>query len=159
MVSIAVLLSTLLVPAAAAQKFSPEAISMFNALNQQPNDLARYVYLVKTMPDLPGSDRALAIRCSPPPKTSLACTTKRFAISPLKSHVAADTTLPTAAEWKTADAADVINTLATDRRLVLINEAHHDAHTRQLTLPLLPRLRALASTTSLRRRCWTRTIS
>ncbi|MEY2114514.1 MULTISPECIES: hypothetical protein [Rhodanobacter] len=62
---------------------------------------------------------------------------------PLKSHVAADTAIPTAARWKAADAADVIVRQAADRRIVLINEAHHDAHTRQLTLALLPRLRAL----------------
>src|SRR3546814_5987426 len=62
---------------------------------------------------------------------------------PLKSHTSPDTTLPTLAEWKSADAAEVITKLAAGRQLVLINEAHHDAHTRQLTLALLPRLRAL----------------
>lgn len=40
-------------------------------------------------------------------------------------------------------AAPAIAQAATGRRLVLINEAHHDAHTRELVLQLLPRLRAL----------------
>jgi hypothetical protein len=62
---------------------------------------------------------------------------------PLKSHVAASTAIPTAEKWKAADTVDVIAQQAASRRIVLINEAHHDAHTRQLTLALLPRLRAL----------------
>jgi len=41
---------------------------------------------------------------------------------------------------------DVITKLAADRRIVLINEAHHNAHTRTLTLALLPRLRKLGFT-------------
>ncbi|TAL97407.1 MAG: hypothetical protein EPN69_03230 [Rhodanobacter sp.] len=62
---------------------------------------------------------------------------------PLESRIPTGITLPTLAQWKTADPADVIARLAADRRPVLINEAHHDAHTRLLTLALLPRLRAL----------------
>lgn len=143
MVSVAVCAATLLVPAALAQNFSPEAIAMFHGLNEQPNDLARYVYLVKTMPDLPASDRPLAMQMFASTEDELGLYNEAIRDFPLKSHVPADTTLPTVAEWQSADAADVITRLATDRRLVLINEAHHDAHTRQLTLALLPRLRAL----------------
>lgn len=142
-ISSAVLLGALLIPAASAQRFSPAAVSMFNALNRQPNDLARYVYLVKTMPELPPSDRVLAMQMFASTEDELGLYNEAIRDFPLKSHVAADTALPTPAEWKTADAADVITRLAADRRLVLINEAHHDAHTRQLTLALLPRLRAL----------------
>lgn len=116
---------------------------MFHALNQQPNDLARYVYLVKTMPDLPVSDRSLAMQMFASTEDELGLYNEALRDFPLKSHVAADTTLPTVVEWRAADATEVITRLASDRRLVLINEAHHDAHTRQLTLALLPRLRAL----------------
>ncbi len=143
MVSIVVCIGALLIPAALAQNFSPEAIAMFSGLSQQPNDLARYVYLVKTMPELPVSDRALAMQMFASTEDELGLYNEALRDFPLKSHVAADTMLPTAAEWKSADAVDVITKLAGDRRLVLINEAHHDAHTRQLTLALLPRLRAL----------------
>jgi hypothetical protein len=146
MVFIALCLGALLMQVATAQRFSPEAIGMFNGLSQQPNDLARYVYLVKTMPDLPAPDRALAMQMFASTEDELGLYNEALRDFPLKSHVAADTTLPTAAEWKAADAADVITRLAADRRLVLINEAHHDAHTRQLTLALLPRLRALGFT-------------
>lgn len=116
---------------------------MFHRLDQQPNDLARYVYLVKTLPELAVSDRSLAMQMFASTEDELGLYNEALRDFPLKSHETADTTLPTVAEWKPADAADVITKLATDRRLVLINEAHHDAHTRQLTLNLLPRLRAL----------------
>lgn len=135
--------SALLIPTALAQKFSPAAISMFNGLNQQPNDLARYVYLVRTMPDLPASDRQLALQMFSSTEDELGLYNEAIRDFPLKSHAAADIALPTTAGWKAADAADVITSLAGGRRLVMINEAHHDAHTRQLTLALLPRLRAL----------------
>jgi hypothetical protein len=135
--------SALLTPAALAQRFSPAAVAMFNALNQQPNDLARYVYLVKTMQDLPVADRQLAMQMFSSTEDELGLYNEAIRDFPLKSRAAADTTLPTSAQWKAADAADVITGLAGGRQLVMINEAHHDAHTRQLTLALLPRLRAL----------------
>ncbi len=143
MVSIALCAGALLIPTGRAQNFSPAAITMFHELDQQPNDLARYVYLVKTWPELAVSDRQLAMQMFASTEDELGLYNEALRDFPLKSHETADTTLPTAAEWKSADAADVITKLATDRRLVLINEAHHDAHTRQLTLALLPRLRAL----------------
>ncbi len=50
---------------------------------------------------------------------------------------------PDPADYEAQPAAAAIADLARDRRLVMVNEAHHDARTRQLTLELLPRLRAL----------------
>jgi hypothetical protein len=44
------------------------------------------------------------------------------------------------------DAADEIVALAHDRRIVMVNEAHHLAQTRLLTLELLPKLRRLGFT-------------
>ncbi|GGY23810.1 hypothetical protein GCM10008098_16690 [Rhodanobacter panaciterrae] len=133
----------LLVPAGLAQTFSPAAVKMFHELDQQPNDLARYIYLVKTIPELPVSDRQLAMQMFASTEDELGLYNEAIRDFPLKSHASADTTLPTAAEWMPASAADVVTKLASDRRTVLVNEAHHDAHTRQLTLALLPRLRAL----------------
>lgn len=45
-----------------------------------------------------------------------------------------------------ADAADVIARMARERRVVIVNEAHHVAQTRGLFLDLLPRLRQLGFT-------------
>lgn len=127
----------------AAQDFSPAATRMFHELHQRPNELARYVYLIKETPKLSRADQQLAMQMFAAVENELGLYSEALHDFPLTSRIAADLTLPTAQQWKAADAVDVITSMAKDRRLVLINEAHHDAHTRQLTLALLPRLRAL----------------
>ncbi|WP_426702506.1 hypothetical protein ACPPVV_05750 [Rhodanobacter sp. Col0626] len=136
-------LVVLLFPVAFAQTFSPAAIRMFNELKQQPNDLARYVYLVSAMPKLPVSDRAIALQMFASNEDELGLYNEALRDFPLKSRAHAGMVLPAPAEWTSANAVEVITKLAADRRIVMVNEAHHDAHTRQLTLALLPRLRAL----------------
>lgn len=54
--------------------------------------------------------------------------------------------LPDAASYQPVEAADAIAAIARERRIVMVNEAHHAAQTRVLTLELLPRLRALGFT-------------
>jgi len=51
--------------------------------------------------------------------------------------------LPRSENWRIVDAADAVVEAAAQRRIVMINESHHDAQTRELTLALLPRLRAM----------------
>src|SRR5574337_1833738 len=143
LISAALCLGASAIPPARAQSFSPAAVEMFHGLRQQPNDLARYVYLVKTAQELPAADRPLAMQMFASVENELGLYNEALRDFPLKSHVAADIALPTPARWEAADAVDVIARQAADRRIVLINEAHHDAHTRQLTLALLPRLREL----------------
>ncbi|MEP7186693.1 MAG: hypothetical protein ABI767_12740 [Rhodanobacter sp.] len=126
-----------------AQTFSPAAVSMFRGLRQQPNDLARYVYLMKLLPQLPASDWPIAMQMLASTEDELGLYNEAIRDFPLKSHVSADIQLPTQSQWKAASAAEAIANLASNRQIVLINEAHHDAHTRQLTLELLPRLRAI----------------
>ncbi|WP_158885669.1 hypothetical protein [Rhodanobacter sp. L36] len=126
-----------------AQNFSPATIEMFNVLARQPNDLARYIFLVKTMPTLPAADRPLGMQMFASTEDELGLYNEALRDFPLKSHESGDIELPTASDWKMASAGDVITGLAAGRRIVMINEAHHDAHTRQLTLELLPRLRAI----------------
>ena len=53
---------------------------------------------------------------------------------------------PEPQDYTAVNAVDAITELARDRRLVFVNEVHHDPHTRELTLALLPRLRALGYT-------------
>lgn len=55
-------------------------------------------------------------------------------------------TLPQRGEFDAVAAVDALTALARDRRIVMVNEAHHVAQTRVLTLQLLPRLRALGYT-------------
>jgi sugar phosphate isomerase/epimerase len=49
-------------------------------------------------------------------------------------------------KYEAVDAADEIAALARERRIVMVNEAHHLAQTRLLTLQLLPKLRQLGYT-------------
>ena len=54
--------------------------------------------------------------------------------------------LPNEENFRAVDAATAIAELARERRIVVINEAHHVGQTRLLSLALLPRLRALGFT-------------
>ncbi len=65
---------------------------------------------------------------------------------PLNERADVPPGLPTQTTHRSEAAADVVATLAAGRRLVMVNEAHHDVATRRLTLSLLPRLRALGFT-------------
>lgn len=126
-----------------AQDFTPAAKTMFRELREQPNDLARYMYLLRATPKLPVSDQPLALQMFASVENELGLYNVALRDFPLRSHVQPDVNLPTPAAWNAKGAADVIADMAANRALVMINEAHHDAHTRQLTLTLLPRLRAL----------------
>jgi len=139
-----VLLCLMAVPLTAihAQHFSTAAVEMFRDLRQQPNDLARYVYLVNVVQDLSASERPLALQMFAANENELGLYNEALRDFPLKVHQSADDSLPTPADFKSADAVDEITKLTASRQLVLINEAHHDAHTRELTLELLPKLRA-----------------
>lgn len=140
-------LMTLLVPwAVIAQSFDQAEIDMFQKLRQQPSQLARYQYLVQIMPHLSPSDQVMAGQFRSFALSELGLYNQAVLSFPLKSEQPAGLVLPSRNEWESVDAADVITKLAADRSIVLINEAHHNAHTRALTLALLPRLRELGFT-------------
>jgi hypothetical protein len=129
--------------AAMAQTFNPSEIAVLQNSSRQPTDLARYVYLSNAVPHLTG--RMLSMT-----QQLLACTENELGLYdqaifgfPLTVSDVPDLQLPTPQQWKAEDAADTIAKAIGDRRLVMINEAHHDAHTRVLTLSLLPKLRAM----------------
>lgn len=128
---------------AAQSHFSPAASRMFRELRKHPNDLARNMYLLKVTPELPVSDQPFGLQMLASVENELGLYDKALRDFPLKRQVLAGAEAPTPANWRAENAADVITKMAADRRLVLVNEAHHDAHTRVLTLALLPRLRAL----------------
>jgi hypothetical protein len=95
------------------------------------------------MPHLSASDQVVAGQFRSFSLDELGLYNQAVLSFPLKSEPPPGLVLPDSNEWKSADAVDVITKLAADRRIVMINEAHHNAHTRALTLALLPRLRAL----------------
>lgn len=105
-------------------------------------ELARYLYLREVMPTLTRDDRLIDQQLLSTVEDELGLYDEAINDFPFDNRVQTPVTLPNPADWATADAATEIAKLATDRRIVMINEAHHDAHTRELTLALLPKLRA-----------------
>ena len=136
---------TLLLLAAAgfAQAQPPLPIELFQTIKAKQNDLARYQYLATAIPKLSGYERSAATQLLAWTEDELGLYSEAVHDFPLVPRIPARLSLPLSAEWEARDAVDAIATLATHERLVMLNEAHHDAHTRQLTLALLPRLREL----------------
>jgi len=131
---------------AAAQSLDPSSLRLLQAMERKPTTLARYQYLVQKVPTLSRGDQVLALQFMAFSQNELGLYDQAVFGFPLKNSLPEGLKLPTPAEWKSADAVDAIATLAAQRRIVMVNEAHHDGHTRQLTLELLPRLRALGFT-------------
>jgi len=137
-------LAALLLPGrTAAQSFDPAEMALFRALRRQPTALARYGYLDKAIPRLSPNDRIVALQLLSSAECELGLYDQAVLGFPVKIRTPQGLILPSPSEWRTGEAVDAIARLAADRRIVMINEAHHDAHTRTLTLALLPRLRAL----------------
>lgn len=120
----------------------PQARNFFQELKPLPNDLARYQYLHQLMPQLSEDERKQARQFLAFADANLGL--YRVAISdfPFTSAGHVDLAMPSPAQWRAGDAVEAIARLAAHRRIVMVNEAHHDPHTRLLTLALLPRLRA-----------------
>ena len=144
--TVTLLLAALLATTAFAQAFNPAELAMFRALRELPNPLARYEYLVKTIPTLSGNDQVFAEQFRSFALSELGVYNQAVLSFPLRSDQPVGLVLPDRAHFKGANALDVITRLAVGRRIVMLNEAHHNAHTRELTLALLPRLRALGFT-------------
>lgn len=130
----------------AAQSYTPSELRLLRTMGRQPTTLARYQYLIRTVPGLRANDRVLALQFLSFSQDELGLYDQAVFSFPLKDKLPDDLKLPTPTDWKAADAVDTIVALAARLRIVMINEAHHDAHTRLLTLELLPRLRALGFT-------------
>lgn len=142
--------------AAAAQSVQ----AFFRAYAAQPDALARRQFLVDRLPQLSAQEQDLARQLLASTDSELGLYDRALGDFPFNQHtplanwVPQPDTLPT---HKLRDfnvfvdpdhsanaiaAAPAIARAAAGRRLVMINEAHHDAHTRVLVLQLLPLLRA-----------------
>jgi hypothetical protein len=109
-------------------------------------DLARYSYLIGAIPGLSKAEQPMAQQLLAFSDAELGLYSEAIRDFPLRTRLPDRLTLPKAEDWRAADAVDAITALARDRRIVMVNEAHHDPHTRVLTLDLLPRLRAMGFT-------------
>lgn len=140
------LMAALVAAGTHAQTYDRAAVDMLRTLQKQPTTLARCQYLGDAIPGLSPTNRMLAQQMLSFCLSELGMYTQAVLGFPLKMREIPDLVLPDPSRWRAEDAADAIAGLARDRRLVLINEVHHNAQTRVLTLALLPRLRALGFT-------------
>lgn len=115
---------------------------LLQQVHQRPDDLDRYLYLLATLPQVAPADRNLALQLLSFSENELGLYTEALRDFPLRMALPPRLQLPSPAQWQAVNAVDAITAAAADRQIVMINEAHHDAQTRLLTLALLPRLRA-----------------
>jgi len=137
---------------AAGAPASDGAFSELNALARQAatlkTPLARYEFYRSHYEQSGGAMRALIAQVLAAAEAELGAYEQAVQQYPQGAPVLRGTpaTLPQPAQSQALDAAETIAGLARDRRIVMVNEAHHAAQTRVLTLALLPRLRALGFT-------------
>lgn len=115
---------------------------LFAETSHMRTDLARYMYLKEVMLQLTKEDRLIDQQLLASVEDELGLYNEAIYDFPFDNRVQTPVPLPSPADWQPTKAVDEIVKLASGRRIVMINEAHHDAHTRELTLELLPKLRA-----------------
>jgi hypothetical protein len=134
---------------------------LLRRFRSQANDLARRQYLLDRISDLPAFDQSFARQLLSTVDCELGLYDLAIRDFPFDDRIALRQPLPWvsqaldnsaygiisevhgAGNVNATDAADAVAKLADRRRIVLVNEAHDDPHTRVLILALLPRLRAL----------------
>jgi hypothetical protein len=128
-----------------AQAPAPSAEEVMHKFGSAPNGLARYSYLTAVLPTMQGNDKTLVQQLLATVDSELGLYDEAIMAFPFDNRIAPPRSmpLPNTDDWHSVDAADAVAGVAADRHIVMVNEAHHDAHTRELTLELLPRLRAL----------------
>lgn len=119
---------------------------LFSETAHIKSDLKRYLYLREVMPQLTKDDRLIDQQLLSTVDSELGLYDEANIDFPFDNRVQTPVPLPAPTDWQAADAATEIAKLAASRHIVMINEAHHDAHTRELTLSLLPKLRAMGFT-------------
>lgn len=124
---------------AISQRFSQEQVHLFEELRAIPTDLGRYQYLAKInaasgVGNIPRQLLAFV-------ENELGLYNEAIRDFPLRVMPIDNLNVDKLREdWHASPALDNIAALARSRQILMINEAHHDAHTRLLTLELLPRL-------------------
>lgn len=136
----------LCIAAAHGQSYDQAAVRMFHELSERPEPLDRYLYLQKAAPHLSVSNRVLAAQMSSFALSELGQYSLAVLAFPLKISPVPGLIPPEAADWRAEDALNAVAREAADRRIVMVNEVHHNAQTRAFTLQLLPRLRLLGFT-------------
>lgn len=128
------------------QSYDRQAVRMFKELHKQPNLLAKYRYLESAVPELSFNNRIFALQMMAFTLSEMGLYSQAVLAFPLKMRPIENLVLPDVESWKKVDALREISEQAANRQIILINEVHHNAQTRALTLELLPRLRNLGFT-------------
>ena len=139
----AVLALTLASASLAASDYDAKEVRLLHKVQSLSFDLARYSYLADQLPVLSMRGKAVAEQFISFAENEMGLYDQAVLSFPIKLKDIPDLTLPEKSHWTAVDASDEIIKLAADRHIVMINEAHHSAHTRMLMLTLLPRLRAM----------------
>ena len=125
---------------ARSQTFTKAQVELFQAVREQPNDLARYDYLAKRAGQLSGRDNLFAMQLLAFSENELGLYSEAIRDFPLTSHPVTEIKIPDPKSWEAKSAVAEVSKLAVSAQIVLLNEAHHDAHARELSLLLLPKL-------------------
>jgi hypothetical protein len=128
-----------------AQSAAPSAEEVLQKFGAAPNGLARHTYLTSVLPVMQGNDKSLVQQLLATVDSELGLYDEALMAFPFDNRIAPPRSMPLPGtdDWRSEDAADAVVAMAGDRHIVMVNEAHHDAHTRELTLKLLPRLRSM----------------
>ncbi|MET0330543.1 MAG: hypothetical protein ABW154_03860 [Dyella sp.] len=110
------------------------------------DDLSRYLHLREVIPLLPIAQQLTALQLLASVEAELGLYAQAVQHFPIDNRDHRQLSEIDSSQWRATDAVETITSLARDRRVVMLNEAHHDAATRLLTLALLPRLRAAGFT-------------
>jgi hypothetical protein len=131
--------------APAPETSAPTTDELIKRFGAAPNGLARYDYLTEVIPRLDKDDTMLARQLLSTVDDELGLYDEAIMAFPFDNRIRPPKSvqLPERAAWANVNAADAVVDMAANRHIVMVNEAHHDAHTRELTLELLPRLRAM----------------
>jgi hypothetical protein len=124
---------------------APPAHDLLGELKPLPNDLARHRHLAELIPRLPEAEQSTGRQLLAALDDQLGLYNRALLEFPFDNRIVPPPKipLPAADAWQAEGAVAAIATLARRHRIVMVNEAHHDAHTRVLTLELLPKLYAL----------------
>jgi hypothetical protein len=126
-----------------AQSFSARQSELFRQARSSKDDLARYLLLSKRASELKGADNLFAMQLVAFSENELGLYSEAVRDFPLASSEVPHFRLPSREDWQAVPAVAAVTELAQSAQVVLVNEAHHDAHTRELTLSLLPSLHRL----------------
>lgn len=110
-------------------------------LQSHKEEVDRFLYINRYIDSHSGPDQNLAKQFLAFSENELGLYSEALRDFPMRNELPPKVSLPLSDDWRAVDAVQAIAASAVGRRIVMVNEVHHDAHTRLLTLQLLPVLR------------------